>query len=320
MDLSVILVSYRSRDLLLACLRGLCREIAQAGVTAEILVVDNDSNDGTLEALAADFPAVRVIANRENAGYARAVNQGLRATTAPFALIMNPDCEPRPGLIRALLDHVAARPRTGIAGPKILNPDCIPRPGALRALLDYARAHPKVGIAAPKIFNPPGETLELSARSFPNALTFLFNRYSLLTRLCPRNPFTRRYLLTDWDHDSVREVDWVSGACMLARRTAIEQVGGMDEAYFMFNEDVDWCRRMKQAGWAVTFEPAAAVVHRIGASRTKVAARVIWARHLGMIHYFHKHHPTSFLLSLPADGFILLRALLMIAANAVRPR
>jgi len=287
MDLSVILVSYRSRDLLLACLRGLCREIAQAGVTAEILVVDNDSNDGTLEALAADFPAVRVIANRENAGYARAVNQGLRATTAPFALIMNPDCEPRPGLIRALLDHVAARPRTGIAGPKILNPD---------------------------------GSLEYSARSFPGPLTFLFNRYSLLTRLFPRNPFTRRYLLTDWDHQTPREVDWVSGACMMTRRAAIEQVGGMDEAYFMFNEDVDWCRRMKQAGWAVTFEPAAAVVHRIGASRTKVAARVIWARHLGMIHYFHKHHPTSFLLSLPADGFILLRALLMIAANAVRPR
>jgi GT2 family glycosyltransferase len=287
MDLSIILVSYRSRDLLLACLRGLCRELAQAGVSGEILVVDNDSNDGTLEALAAEFPGVRVIANRENVGYARAVNQGLQAATAPFALIMNPDCEPRAGLIRALLDAMAARPRTGIAGPKILNPD---------------------------------GSVEFSARSFPGPLTFLFNRYSLFTRLFPRNPFTRRYLLTDWDHDSVREVDWVSGACMMARRTAIEQVGGMDEAYFMFNEDVDWCRRMKQAGWAVTFEPAAAVVHRIGASRTKVAARVIWGRHLGMIHYFHKHHPANPLLSLPADGFILLRALLMIAANAVRPR
>jgi hypothetical protein len=94
----------------------------------------------------------------------------------------------------------------------------------------------------------------------------------------------------------------------------------MDEAFFMFNEDVDWCRRMKQAGWAVSYEPAAVVVHAIGASRSKVAARVVWSRHLGMIHYFHKHHPANPLLFLPADALILLRALLMVAANALRPR
>jgi GT2 family glycosyltransferase len=107
---------------------------------------------------------------------------------------------------------------------------------------------------------------------------------------------------------------------MLARRAAVEQVGGMDEAFFMFNEDVDWCRCMRQAGWAVSYVPAAVVVHHVGASRSRVAARVIWARHLGMIHYFHKHHPTSPLLALPADAFILLRAALMILANALRPR
>jgi hypothetical protein len=287
MDLSIILVSYRSREPLLACLGALRTDAEAAGLRLEIVVVDNDSRDGTLEALAAASPEVRVIANHENAGYARAVNQGLAATAAPFALVLNPDCEARPGALRALLDHAAAHPRAGIAGPRILNPD---------------------------------GSLEFSARSFPGPLTFLFNRYSLLTRLVPGNRFSRRYLLTDWDHASVREVDWVSGACMLARRAAVEQVGGMDEAFFMFNEDVDWCRRMKQAGWAVTFEPAAVVVHHIGASRSRVAARVIWGRHLGMIHYFHKHHPTSPLLAFPADALILLRAALMIAANALRAR
>ena len=287
MDLSVILVSYKSREVLLACLRALQADARNTGIRLETVVVDNDSRDGTLEALAAEFPQVRVIANRENRGYARAVNQGLAATRAPLALVLNPDCEPHPGLLRALLDHAAAHPRTGIAGQKILNPD---------------------------------GSLEYSARSFPDHLTFLFNRYSLLTRLFPGNRFSRRYLLTDWDHASAREVDWVSGACMLARREAVAQVGGMDEAFFMFNEDVDWCRRMKLAGWAVSYEPAAAVVHHIGASRSRVAARVIWGRHLGMIHYFHKHHPTSPLLSLPADALILLRAALMILANALRPR
>ena len=287
MDLDVILVSYRSREFLLAGLHTLRADAASAGIGLRIVVVDNDSRDGTLEALAAQGGDVTVLANRENAGYARAVNQGLAATTGDFVLVLNPDCEVRPGALRALLDRAATDPRIALVGAKLVNPD-----GAY----------------------------EYSARSFPDSFTFLFNRYSLLTRLFPRNRFARRYLLSDWDHASVREVDWISGACMLARRAAVAGVGGMDEAFFMFNEDVDWCRRMKQAGWKVVYEPAAVVLHHVGASRSRVAARVIWSRHVGMIHYFHKHHPTSPLLSLPAEALILLRALLMIAANALRPR
>jgi N-acetylglucosaminyl-diphospho-decaprenol L-rhamnosyltransferase len=287
MDLSLILVNYKSREPLLACLRALRDDAGAAGIRTETVVVDNDSRDGTGEALAADFPDARFIANRENVGYARAVNQGLAATGAPFALVLNPDCTVRPGALRALLDHAAAHPRSGLVGPRILNPD---------------------------------GSLEYSARAFPDHLTFLFNRYSLLTRLFPANPFSRRYLLTDWDHASVREVDWVSGACLMVRRAAIEQVGPMDEAFFMFNEDVDWCRRMRTAGWAVSYVPDATVVHHIGASRRKVRARVIYARHLGMIHYFHKHHPKHPVVSFVADSLIMARAGLMMAANALRLR
>jgi GT2 family glycosyltransferase len=107
---------------------------------------------------------------------------------------------------------------------------------------------------------------------------------------------------------------------MLVRRAAIAQVGGMDEAFFMFNEDVDWCRRMKSAGWAVTFVPEARVVHHVGASRSKVAAKVILERHRGMIHYFHKHHPAHPVVAFFADALIMLRAGLMLTANALRPR
>ena len=283
MDLSTIIVNYQSRDALRDCLTALPE--AAPGLETEIVVVDNASGDGTPEMLAREFPAARLIANRENVGYARAVNQGLRATSAPLVLLMNPDCELRPA--------------------------------AARRLAEFLSTHPRAAIAAPRILNPDG-SLEYSARAFPDQLTFLFNRYSLLTRLFPANPWSRRYLMSDWDHASVREVDWVSGACMMVSRAAIDAAGGMDEAYFMFNEDVDWCRRMQLGGWSVTYVPDAVCVHHIGASRRRTAARVILERHRGMIHYFHKYHPIPPPLSWLADGLITLRAWLMVAGNALR--
>ncbi|MBI1796167.1 MAG: glycosyltransferase family 2 protein [Candidatus Eisenbacteria bacterium] len=283
MELSVVIVHYRSREPLLECLAAL--EADAAGITHEIVIVDNDPEKGAIAAAAARFPQVRGIANDENIGYARAINQGIAATTGDVVMAMNPDCVIEPGSLAALLGHLHVHGRTAIVGPRIVDSD---------------------------------GTLQLSARAFPDHLTFLFNRYSLLTRLFPGNPWSRRYLLTDWDHASVRDVDWLSGACMLVRRAAIRQVGGMDERFFMFNEDVDWCRRMKLAGWAVTYVPGAQVIHHIGASRRKVAARVIVERHRGMIHYFHKHHPSHPVVAALADTMIMLRAGLMLTANAFR--
>jgi GT2 family glycosyltransferase len=285
MELSIVLVHYRSPDHLLNCLRSIQED--SETLAHEIVVIDNDSGDGTPARLRREHPQIQWIENRSNVGYSRAVNQGIRATEAPLVLVMNPDCEVRPGAIARLARHLREHPEVAVAGPRILNPD---------------------------------GTLEYSARAFPDHLTFFFNRYSLLTRLFPNNPFSRRYLLTDWDHASVREVDWLSGACLMVRRSAIDRVGPMDEAFFMFNEDVDWCRRMKQAGFGVAYVPDAVIVHHVGASRRKVGAKVIYARHLGMIHYFHKHHPTHPMISFCADTVILMRAGLMMAANALRLR
>ena len=240
MQLSSIIVNYQSREPLLTCLRTLAENTA--GLATETVVIDNSPGDGAAEAVARDFPAVRWITNLENVGFARAVNQGIAASTAPFVLLVNPDCEFRPG--------------------------------AIATLLAWHAAHPGTGIAAPRVSNPDG-SIEFSARSYPGPLTFLFNRYSLLTRLFPANPWSRRYLLTDWNHDTPRDVDWVSGACMCAARAAIDAVGPMDDGFFMFNEDVDWCRRMRTSGWAVSYVPDAVVIHHIGASRRKVQARVI---------------------------------------------
>lgn len=286
MRLSIVIVNYRTRAALLECLASL--EADAAGLETETVVVDNDSRDGTPETLAERRPQVRVLVNRENVGYARAVNQGITATTGAYVLVMNPDCLVRPGTLRALIGQLGGQPRCAIAGPRIFNPD---------------------------------GTLEYSARGFPEAMTFLFNRYSLMTKLFPRNRWSRRYLLSDWDHASVRDVDWVTGACMMVRRAAIEQVGGMDEAFFMFNEDVDWCRRMRLAGWTITYVPSAEILHHVGASRGPVTARVIVERHRGMIHYFRKHHPANPVVAACTDGFIMARAGVMLALNALkRPR
>lgn len=281
MDLSAVVVTYNSREHIAACLRSLAG--ARGALAMEIVVVDNASADGSAgEARAA---GARVVETGDNLGYARAVNRGTRESTGEFVLV--------------------------------LNPDCVVAPGALAALHAWMRANPRCAIAAPRILNTDG-SVEFSARSFPTHLTFLFNRYSLATRLWPGNPWSRRYLLSDWDHASNRSVDWVSGACMLVRRAAIEQVGGMDEAYFMFNEDVDWCHAMKRAGWSVDFVAAAEITHHIGASKGRVSDKVILERHRGMIHYFRKYHRTNRVLETLAAGAILLRARLMLAANALR--
>jgi GT2 family glycosyltransferase len=196
----------------------------------------------------------------------------------------------------------------------VLNPDCVWHPGAIHALAAWMQAHERCGIAAPRILNTDG-SLEYSARGYPDSLTFLFNRYSLLTRLWPGNRWSRRYLLLDWDHASPRSVDWVSGAAMLARRAAIDDVGPMDEAFFMFNEDVDWCRRMNQAGWTVDYVPAATVVHHIGSSKGGTSNRVILERHRGMIHYFRKHHRRPALVDGIAAFLIMARARMLVLFN-----
>src|SRR5580765_5302626 len=121
MDLSVIIVNYKARELLLECLAALVPDVAP--LASEIVVVDNDPSDGAPQAVAARFPAVRVIANAENVGYGRAANQGIRATSGEFVLVMNPDCEPRPGAVRTLIDFLRAHPRAAIAGPALLRPD-----------------------------------------------------------------------------------------------------------------------------------------------------------------------------------------------------
>jgi GT2 family glycosyltransferase len=283
MDLSILVVSYRS----LEPLRGSLPTFAAAcaGLSFEIIVVDNASADGTADALRREFPGVRVIDHPKNVGFAGGVNRGIREAQGRFLALLNPDAHPAPG--------------------------------ALTTLVRFVEQHPDVGLVGPKILDPDGG-LQLSCRRWPTHWTALFNRYSLLSRLFPKNPWTRDYLMLDFDHASVRDVDWVAGACMVTSREAVARVGPMDEEFFLFNEDVDWCHRMHDAGLRVVYVPDAVAEHAVGASRGLQPAWLIWRRHLGMRHYARKHHRSAWPIRILTELGIFARAAIQIAANPFR--
>ncbi len=253
-DLSVVIVNYNALPWVRRALVSL--DEGAAGLRYESIVVDNASRDGDVGTLLDEFPSLRLIRRAANGGFAVGANAGIRAARAATVLLLNPD---------ARLHR-----------------------GAAAIMRGYLRAHPDTGIVGPRIENPDG-TLQLSCRRFPTAWAGLFNRYSTLTRLLPRNRYSSDYLMTDWDHASTRSVDWVSGAAMMLSRPALEQTGLFDEGYFFAIEDVDLCRRMHAAGLDVVYLPDAVAEHRIGASADTAPARVIVARHRGMWRYYRRH-------------------------------
>ena len=279
MDISVIIVSYNSSPYLVRCLRSI--ESRFAGVTYEVCVVDNASKDRTRKILRDQFPRVQLIVNERNLGFAAGVNQGLERTHGPYVLWLNPDAE-------------------------ILS-------DGMKELFQYMEREPKVGIIGAQILDPDGG-IQWSCRSFPSYRTVLCHRYSLLTRWLPQNRFTRDYLHADWDHGEIREVDWVSGACLFHRRAVLRDIGGLDDRFFMYCEDVDFCLRAKQGGWSTHYHPAARVLHRIGRSTRQLHRRMILERHRSMWRYYAKHfrrNPVKDLLVATAlgarCGFIMLR-------------
>jgi GT2 family glycosyltransferase len=237
-DLSVIIVSWNTRDLLLACLHAL--PAACEGLAWDAIVIDNASTDGSIEAIRTALPQVRVIENAGNVGFARANNQGMAASQARFYLLLNSDTLPEPGSLTRLLRHAETQPGLGLIGPRLLNPD-----GS---------------------FQP-------SCWALPSLLSELLSATGLGERVVRSGypGFAER----DCQHD--KSVGCISGAAMLARREAVQQVGGMSEKLFMYGEEPDWCWRMAAAGWGVGHHPAARVVHYGGQSTRQVRAEMLRA-------------------------------------------
>ena len=281
---AAVVVNYESGDLLAGCADALLADDS-AGLV-EIVVVDNGSSDGSVAVLRARHPAIAVMEPHANLGYARAANLGIAATGAPVVLVCNPDTVLGPGSARVVMDAFAAAPDVAIVGPHILNPDGTTYPSARRA--------PTTGVAV---------------------------GHAVLGRVAPRNRFTRTYRQTDAAIDEPRDVDWVSGAALWFRRSALDRVGGWDERYFLFLEDVDVCREITATGDRVRYEPGAVVTHVIGASRSAAPVRSVVTHHRAAYRYLDKWWTGPRRLALPAAaGFLGARATAAAAVAAVARR
>lgn len=261
-DLSIIIVNWNVRDLLRRCLSSIfahspTRILANSPTRplAEAIVVDNASTDRSAEMVRAEFPEVRLVINSENRGFPAANNQGLALARGRYVLLLNPDTE--------------------VLGD------------ALATMVAYMDAHPDVGVAGPQLLNPDG-TVQSSRRRFPTLATALFES-TWLQPYAPRRLLEHYYVL-DRPDDQVQDVDWVTGAALMARREAVEQVGPLDEGFFMYSEEPDWCRRFREAGWRVVYLPTARIVHHAG----KSSEQVLPARHIhfqtSKLRYFRKYH------------------------------
>ena len=309
-DLSIVIVNWNVRELLRRCLDSILGSDglfvgldtlrystsegldtlrystsegdATGGWRAEVIVVDNASADGSVAMLAQDYPWVRVVANTDNLGFTRANNQGLAASRGRYVLFLNPDTELEPA--------------------------------ALATMLDYAETHPLTGVIGPQLRYGDG-SLQSSRRRFPTLATF-FLESTVVQRWWPRNRALSRYYALDLPDDALSRVDWVVGACMLVRRAVLDQIGGFDEGFFMYSEEIDLCRRAVDAGWQVVYLPAARVTHHEGKSSEQVMAARHLRFHSSRLHYVQKYHGRVAALAL--RGFLLLTFLLQWAEEALK--
>jgi GT2 family glycosyltransferase len=257
-ELAAVLVNYNAGQELRRALQSIADELA--GRDWEGVVVDNASSDGS-DAIADEFaPRVRLVRNADNVGFGRGVNQGVAATSAAVVLIMNPDCRLVAGAMRVLERELHAHGSCALVGPRILDPD-----GSVQG----------------------------SARGDPDMFTGLFGRTTLLRRVLPGLAVSRRNVVVN---DAIREglasvpVDWLSGACILARRDAFERAHGFDERYFLYWEDADLCRRLRTLGYHVRYVPGASAIHWVGRSSRRVRAFAIRAFHESAYLYYTTHN------------------------------
>ncbi len=283
MRLSVIIVSWNTCDLLRRCLETL--KPAVACLDSEVFVVDNGSIDGSVSMVASEHPWVRLIANDDNRGFAAANNQAMAVAQGEIVMLLNPDTEVQAG--------------------------CIDK------LISFLDEHPAAAVVAPQLLNSDG-TIQRSCRQFPTFRGMLYELVGL-SRLFPRSSIFRQYKMLDWNHDDERQVDQPEGACLVVRREVIEQVGLLDEGFFMLFEEVDWCYRIKQHGWEIWFTPQAKVLHHYGQSIKQVKTKMIISSHRGLYRFWHKHYrQRRWYLDPFAWGGLMSLAYLRILAHQVR--
>lgn len=259
MDLAIVVVNWNTRELLAQCLRSVQAALAEASFSWQIAVVDSSSNDGSAEMVRRDFPAASLLDLAENRGFGAAANAGMRMQASPLppAPLPSPRSGEGRGVGRGLYPAtLLLNADTEIVGPAILE------------MAAYLDAHPDVGVVGPQLRYPDGQ-IQPSRRRFPTPGT-LFWESTVLEQYIPGNRWARCYHMADRPDDIVQEVDWLVGACLLVRAEAVAQAGLLDEGYFLYFEELEWCRRIRQAGWRVVYLPTARVVHHEGRSTEQV--------------------------------------------------
>jgi N-acetylglucosaminyl-diphospho-decaprenol L-rhamnosyltransferase len=269
LDLSVVVVNTNAGEDVRTCITSVYESAGE--VAFQVVVSDNGSTDGSVEAIESSFPDTLVIRNGRNLGFPAAANRGMAATRSTFVLLINPDAD------------VSA--------------------GTLEGFLKVARDHPRAGAIGALTRNVDG-SIYPSARRIPSP--WLGLAHTVLAPFWPTNPWTRRYRMADWDRRTEREVDWVSGSSVLLRRAALDDVGLFDEAYFMYVEDMDLCTRMRKAGWEVWFSPQLEITH-IGGTVTRGKRRMTLEHSRSVYVYFTKYQAKGWRTVLRPFVWALLR-------------
>lgn len=263
-EVSIIIVSFNTCDVLKRALRSICELPCESPV--EVIVIDNASRDASAVMVRDEFPKVKCVANSKNLGHTGGCNQGIELARGRYLML--------------------------------LNSDTILQPGALEQLADYLDRHPRVGAVGPKVLNLDG-TIQGTVKRFPTPAAALFGRFSILTRWLPRNSLSRRYLVyLDEDFTRPFAVDSASAAALMVRREAIEAAGLLDPRFFLYWNDVDWCRSIWASGFEIHCVPQAVLHHEEhhGGSRGSALRRLktLANFHLGAYHYYRKWHVRKF--------------------------
>ncbi|WEG13303.1 glycosyltransferase family 2 protein [Pullulanibacillus sp. KACC 23026] len=254
MDLSIIIVNYNTRELTLEAIQSIYKSMID--YQYEIILVDNHSSDDSVVQFRKHYPDITLIENNENLGFSKANNQGIKVSKGRYVLL--------------------------------LNSDTIVEKDTLQIMLDYMEQHPHVGASGCKVLLPDGSLDQACRRGFPTPSTSFYYMTGL-AKLFPKHEKFNRYHYGHLDIDIAHEVDCLVGAFMMVRQEVIEQIGLLDEDFFMYGEDIDWCYRIKEGGWHLSYYPETTITHYKGASSRKKPMKIIYEFHRAM-YLFHKKH------------------------------
>ncbi|GGN92912.1 glycosyltransferase family 2 protein [Saccharibacillus kuerlensis] len=283
MDVSILILNYNTCQLTMDCIHSVFA--SQTRYEYEIILIDNNSSDNSVEVLSRTFPSIRMIVNKENVGFAKANNQGMRIAGGRYVLLLNSDTVIQPDTIQTMVDYMDRNPHAGAAGCKVLLAD--------------------------------GSLDKTCKRGLPTPSASFYYMFGI-SKMFPDKPKYNQYQLSYLDPDKEHAVDCLVGAFMLVRAEVIREVGMLDENFFMYGEDLDWCYRIKQAGWAIRYYPATFILHYKGASSKRRPVKLLYEFHRAMVIFYRKHYREKY--AWPVNGFIYTGIGVKFAATLIRNR